>query len=322
MKAIAITRYGGPEVLEVAERPIPQVGRGQVLVRVVASCVNPRDWLVREGRYVFGFMLPAMPFVPGSDIAGEVVEVGPAVESLRVGDAVFGMQPLRGGMGAYAQFVAMDADALALKPATTSFEEAAAVPCAGLTAWGALHRIAAVGPGDRVVINGASGGVGTYAVQIAKALGAHVSAISSAGNHGLCLSLGADEVIDYNTQDPLSLLRDVSVFFDVIGRSSLAKTRSCLREGGRYITTIPSLPTLGTAVGSGLRRAFKLGDGKSAHMVLVRAHGKDLEALGQLMAANRLRSVIEAVYPLEEAPAAHQRSRSWRVRGKLVLRID
>lgn len=322
MKAIIIRSHGGPDVLQLAERPVPRPGRGQVLVRVRAASVNPRDWLVREGKYVFNFALPALPFVIGSDFAGEVVEAGPGVTAFRVADQVFGMQPLRGGMGAYAEYVAIDAGAIALKPRDIGFEEAAAVPCAGLTAWGALARIGRVAPGSSVAINGASGGVGTYAVQIAKALGAKVTAITSTANAALVTGLGADEVVDYKSCDPLAAIRGADVFFDAIGRTDFGRARACLRRGGRYVTTIPGAAAAFTALSTGAARLARLGDGKSSHMVLVRAWGEDLAALGGLMAAGKLRSVIEQSYPLAEAAQAHVRSRSWRVRGKLVLRVD
>ena len=138
MRAVVLHRHGGPEVLTLAAMPLPRLKHGQVLVRVRASCVNPRDWLLREGRYVFRFILGEFPIIPGSDIAGEVVAIGPGVSQWQIGQRVFGMQPIDGRMGAYAQYVAIKADALALIPASISFEDAAAVPCAGLTAWGVM----------------------------------------------------------------------------------------------------------------------------------------------------------------------------------------
>jgi NADPH:quinone reductase-like Zn-dependent oxidoreductase len=322
MQAVIIRRHGGPEVLELADRPVPVPRRGQVLVRVRASCVNPRDWLVREGRYVFGRLLPPLPFTPGSDLAGIVTRLGPGVATLREGDEVFGMQPLLGGMGAYAEYVAIAASAVALKPPSISFEQAAAFPCAGLTAWQALTRVAPVSAGHHVVVNGASGGVGTYAVQIAKALGARVTAVTSGVNAAFVSGLGADQVIDYRAADPLATARDVDVFFDAVGRASFRRARRCLSRGGRYLTTVPSVASALDSLRTAATRHLPAGAGKSSHLVLVRARSSDLAAAAELMVAGRLHSEIEQVYPLEQAAQAQARSRSWHVRGKLVLRVE
>jgi NADPH:quinone reductase-like Zn-dependent oxidoreductase len=320
MRAVFINRYGGSEVLEYGERPRPVPKSRQVLVEVHAAGVNPRDWLLREGRYVFRF-LTKLPLILGSDVSGVVVETGPDASRFRRGDAVFGMQTALGRMGGYAEYIAIDERALAAKPANISHQEAAAVPCAALTAYQALSRIARIGAGSRVTVVGGSGGVGTYATQLAKALGATVTAVTSTGNVSLLQSLGADRVIDYKNERFASVVRDQDTVFDTLGKESLASCRPERAPGGRYITTIPDGRTALQAPFSGLLRRVSGGSLRTAHMVLVRANGADLESIASLMSKGLVRSVIDTVYPLSEARAAQEKSRSWRTRGKLVLAV-
>jgi len=321
MRAVFINRYGGVEVLEHADQPQPVPKSGQVLVEVHAASVNPRDWLLREGRYVFRHLMRGFPLILGSDVSGVVVQSGPGATRFRPGDAVFGMQTAFGRMGGYAESICLDERALAAKPANISHEEAAAVPCAALTAWGALFRIGRTTAGSRVVIIGASGGVGTYAIQLAKAVGAAVVGVTSARNASFVRSLGADRVIDYETERFETLLRSQDLVFDTIGRGSLKKCSAALARRGRYITTIPSAKTLTQAFASSVLRMLRGGNAQSAHAVLVRADGEDLSRIASLMHEGKVRSVIDSVYPLSEVRAANERSRSWRSRGKLVLQV-
>jgi NADPH:quinone reductase-like Zn-dependent oxidoreductase len=231
------------------------------------------------------------------------------------------MQTPLGRMGAYAQSIAIDERALARKPNNISHEEAAAVPCAGLTAYGALLRVGRVRAGSRVTIVGASGGVGTYATQIAKVLGAEVAGVCSAHNAALVQSLGADRVIDYKTERFESVLRSQDLVFDTIGRESLRKCSRALTQNGRYITTIPSATTFANALATNLWRALSLGHAQSAHTVLVSADGQALSQIASWMSTGQVRSVIDSVYPLSDVRLAHERSRTWRSQGKLVIRV-
>ncbi|HUP59328.1 MAG TPA: NAD(P)-dependent alcohol dehydrogenase [Thermoanaerobaculia bacterium] len=321
MRAIFINRYGGTEVLEEGDQPRPVPRSRQVLVEVHAASVNPRDWLLREGRYVFRYLMPGFPLILGSDVSGVVVELGPKATLFRPGDAVFGMQTPLGRMGGYAEYIAIDERALAKKPANISHEEAAAVPCAGLTAYGALLRVGRTRAGSRVTIIGASGGVGTYATQIAKALGAVVSGVSSARNASLVQSLGADRVIDYTTERFDALVYSQDLVFDTIGRESLQTCSRVLTRQGRYVTTIPSVSTFTNALTTNLWRTLRMGNAQSAHTILVRADGQALSQIASLMSAEKVRSVIDSVFPLSEVRLAHERSRSWRSQGKLVLQV-
>lgn len=321
MRAIFINRYGGTEVLEEGDQPRPIPRSGQVLIEVHAASVNPRDWLLREGRYVFRYLMRGFPLILGSDVSGVVVESGRNTTRFQRGDAVFGMQTAFGRMGGYAEYIAIDERALAAKPANISHEEAAAAPCAALTAYGALVRIGRTTGGSRVTIIGASGGVGTYATQLAKALGATVTAVTSARNASLVRSLGADRVIDYTTERFESLLQSQDLVFDTIGRESLRKCSRVLAGQGRYVTTIPNATTMTQALVSALRGISTGGHTQSAHTILVRADGDDLSTIASLMSDGKVRSVIDSVYPLSEVRAAHERSRSWHSRGKLVLQV-
>lgn len=321
MKAVYIERYGGVEVLQYGEHPRPAPQPRQVLVEVHAASVNPRDWLLREGRYVFRYLVSGFPLILGSDISGVVVETGPDASRFKPGDAVFGMQTVLGRMGGYAEYIAISERVVARKPGNITHESAAAVPCAALTAHGALARLGRTRPGSNVLIIGASGGVGTYAVQLAKALGAIVTAVTSTRNVALVESLGADRVIDYKTERFASVVQGQDVVFDTIGEENLASCRPVLTPGGRYITTIPNGQTALQATLSGLLRFVRGGRTQSAHVVLVQANGAHLEAIASLMSKGQIRSVIDSVYPLSEVRAAHERSRSWRTRGKLVLSV-
>ena len=321
MNGIYITKYGGSDQVLYGPLPRPEPKSGQLLVRVRAAAVNPRDWIVRDGRYVFKFALPRFPIILGSDLSGEVVRSGLSASRFRIGDEVFGMQPLTGGMGAYAEYAAIDEIALAHKPPSISHVDAAAVPCAGLTAWQALVNIGGVGHGTRVTVCGASGGVGSYAVQFAKARGARVTAVCSAPNADLARSLGADAVADYKTVHFTKVVGEQDIVFDAVGRDSFGIVAPVLAPGGRYITTIPGASSVLASLASGAIRLATLGRKPSAHLVLVRANGDDLEQISALMAQGRVKSLIDSRYPLAEARAALERSRSWRSRGKIVLEV-
>ncbi len=320
MKAVGIRRYGGLETLEYADWPRPRPGRRELLVRVHAAAVNPRDWLLREGRYVFRRMV-RLPAILGSDFSGVVVERGPQATRFEQGDAVFGMQTAFGQMGAYAEYIAVDERAVARKPPGVTHLEAAAVPCAGLTAWQALTRYSRTGPGSKITVIGASGGVGSYAVQIARAMGAHVTGVTSGANEALVRSLGAAAAVDYRRAHFAAVLRDQDVVFDTIGRESLSSSTPALAPDGTYITTIPSLATAGQSLAAAFRRLGAGGRGRRARVVLCRADGRDLERLADLLARREITSVIDSVYPLPETARAHERSRSWRTRGKLLLEV-
>lgn len=317
MQAAYIERYGGDEVVKIGPRPKPEPGPRQVLIEVHAAAINPRDFLLREGRYVFKHLVLGFPKILGSDVSGRVAEVGSKVTRVRVGDRVVAMQTTFGQMGAFAEFMAVDEDAVALAPKSSDHAHTAGLPVAGLTALQALRDDAHLRGDERVAILGAAGGVGHYAVQIAKHLGAHVVAVCSAANESLVRELGADEVIDYRSRDVVAALAEsgrVDVVLDAIGKSSLARVRACLREGGRYITTVPNPANLRDALRS-------LSKPPISRMVLCRPRGQDLEVLAGMVDAGALRTVIDSTFPLARTADALARSRTQRARGKIILAI-
>lgn len=320
MKAVFIRRFGGNEVLEIGEAPDPVPARGELVVRVRAASVNPRDWMVRSGTYPFRFTLPEFPIVLGGDFAGEVAELGPGVRGFRPGERVYGMQRAFGGFGAFAELIAVRPAVLAPIPAVLDFEHAAAVPLASLTAWHGLHQIARISPGRRVLVNGAAGGVGSFAVQLAAAAGAEVTGVCSRRNLDFVRGLGAGEAIDYGAENFLCMDRRWDLIFDAIGRETWAGCRPRLSSRGWYLTTVPKPADLAAAVTTALGRRVRPGAPRCA-VILARSSGRRLRAVSRLIDEGRVRVPVEAVLGLDRAAEALDRSRTFHTRGKLVLRI-
>ena len=314
MQAFGFRRYGPPEVLGTLEVPRPEPGPREVLIRVAAAGVNPADWALRGGR-LRPFVRLKLPFVSGSDVAGVVEETGEGVTKFVPGEALYAMTPTTTG-GAYAEYVTVAADSVARVPSGLSLEEAAAVPLVALTALQALRDKAELMAGDHVLVNGASGGVGTFAVQISKAMGARVTARCSERNIELVRGLGADEIIDYTRDHITTAESRYDVVFSAVNTLPLLPWRRALRPGGKIVTLNPLFEnTLIARLASIISRVRLEG-------VLVRPSGADLEAVGALISAGKVRPVIDRSYPLHEAAAAHRYSESRRVRGKLVLIVD
>ncbi|MEE8522646.1 MAG: NAD(P)-dependent alcohol dehydrogenase, partial [Thermoanaerobaculia bacterium] len=268
----------------------------------------------------FRALLPRFPFVLGSDVSGVVAAVGGRVQGFREGQEVYAMQPSSRGFGTYAEFVAVPAAAVASKPSTMSHAEAAGVPLAALTARQALLEDAGLKPGHKVLIIGASGGVGSYSVQIAKSIGADVTGVCSTRNLEFVGDLGADRVIDYKREPFLDTGDVYDVVFDTIGKENLKRCAFSLTRRGVYVTTIPSLRTLRDSIVSRLRSSMP-GKRRKSRVVLVRSRGAELAELTRLVEEGKLRTHVDRVFPLEEAAAAHDASRTFRTRGKLVLAV-
>jgi NADPH:quinone reductase-like Zn-dependent oxidoreductase len=306
MRVISQDILGGPEVLHEATRPRPVPGINQILVAVHASGLNPTDWKHRAHRA----FLPEPPFVLGWDVSGVVEAIGFGVTLFRPGDEVFGMLPYPYGVGAHADYVAGPARAFTHKPPALTYVEAGALPLAGLTAWQALVDTAEVGPGQRVLIHAAAGGVGHLAVQIAKARGAHVIGTASMANHGFVRGLGADEVIDYRTTDVAEAVRDVDVVLDCLGGDSPMRSLATLRAGGVLVSLLGGGPELAErAAARGARVAAMLVEADHAGMVAIARHAE----------AGELRPRIAGTFPLAEAAAAHALGETGHTAGKLVL---
>ncbi len=312
MRALVYDRYGSVDVLELREVAAKTIGRGEVLVRVRAAALNPKDSFVRKGRFrvLSGRRFPKYV---GCDFAGEAIAVGRGVAHVGVGMRVFGMLDeyayLRGSI---ADYVVARAREVAPMPSSLSFAEAAALPLVSLTALQALRDVAKLSSGDRLCIHGASGGVGTAAIQIAKALGAHVTTTSSAANLAFCRELGADEALDYASDAPFSGARRFHVVLDAFGNQSLGRVRRALEPHGVYVTTVPSVRIARDAV----RTSF---GHPRARLVVVRPRREDLATVARLVAEGRLRPVIDRTVPFEDAVSGMRHLETKRTRGKIVV---
>lgn len=307
MKAIRLHDYGDRSVLRHEDAPIPAPAADEVLVKVRAAGVNPVDWKVRAG-YLKGRIDYALPLVPGWDVAGEIVALGEKVTGWKAGDAVYS-RPDISRQGSYAEYVAVRASEIGRKPASLDWQHAAAVPLAALTAWQALFEFARLERGERVLIHAGSGGVGLFAIQLAKTRGAHVITTTSARNVDLVKSLGADTVIDYGKQD-FRTLRDIDVVFDTLGGETQAGSWQTLRRGGRLVSIV-DLPDAAAAERHQV----------AAHFCFVQPSADQLGQIGELIDAGKLKVVLDSVYPLAEAAQAHEKSESGRARGKIVLQV-
>lgn len=313
MLAVQFDRYGPPRVLRCREVTKPNCRARGLLVAVRAAGVNPKDCLVRKGK--FRWMTGRrFPLGLGHDFAGTVAAVGPQAPGFHVGDAVYGMT--NGWRGrTYAAFAAVQTTETALMPPRLTFEQAAAVPLAAQTALQALRDIGRLSTGQRVTINGASGGVGTFAVQIACLLGARVTAICSGRNADLVRRLGAERVVDYQRDDIRECTDPVDVFLDVFGNQRFPDIRPLLTGQGRYISTVPGLPILKWGLLS------RLGSGPRASLVVVKSKTGDLLRLSSWIADRRLEPVMDRIFPLQEVQAAHAYIETKRARGKVVLQV-
>lgn len=333
MRAVLCDRYGGPEVLQLADDiPVPRPGPTGVLVRVHASSVNPVDWKLREG-WLSPLWKLRFPVIWGCDFSGVIEEIGPAVTLFKPGDAVYGFKHGKVGQtyrGTYAEYVVVPENTLATKPANLTHEQAAAVPLAAITAWQALVGQGRVKPGQKVLVHAGAGGVGVFAVQIAKAFGAYVSATASAPNQEFLRHIGADQPIDYTKERIQDKLWGYDLVLDAVGESLWSSSLKILRPGGKLVTLtlpIPKPPAsrlkfFSTVVASAARTSLAaLVRGKRLVITQVKPRGGDLEKLNAFIEAGKLRPVIERTYPLESIAEAHRESEAGHVRGKLVLQM-
>ncbi|MBD0741260.1 NADP-dependent oxidoreductase [Streptomyces sp. CBMA152] len=311
MRAVSQETGGGPEVLKMIETRRPEPGRGEILVRVHAAGVNPADWKTRSrGEFAVG---TRPPFTLGWDVSGVVETVGAGVTVFRPGDEVYGMPRFPHPAGAYAEYVAAPARHFARRPKGLTHIESGALPLAALTAWQALVDTADVQPGQRVLIHAAAGGVGHLAVQIAKARGAHVIGTASAAKHDLLRSLGADELIDYRTQDFTETVRDVDVVLDSLGGPNWSRSLRTLRPGGILISILPPDETFPAieAEAAGVRAVF----------MLVEPDRHGLQEVAKLVEDGHLKVIADAVFPLDKAAEAHRLGEMGRITGKIVLSV-
>jgi NADPH:quinone reductase-like Zn-dependent oxidoreductase len=308
MKAVRIHEYGNSDVLAFEDAPMPSITSNEVLVKVVAASVNPVDWKIREG-YLKEMISYPMPLTLGWDVSGVVTAVGTDVTRFRVGDAVYSRPDIKRN-GTYAEYVAIRESEVALKPLTISHNEAASLPLAGITAWEVLITTAQLSAGQKVLIHAGSGGVGSLAVQLAKSRGAYVIATTSGKNRAFVESLGADEVIDYQTQQFTEILQDVDVVFDTLGGDIQESSWSVLKQGG-ILVSIVSPPAEEKARELGVRCAF----------VFIEPNAYILEQLAKLVEQGKLRPIVGAEFALKDIAKAHALSESGRTVGKIILYV-
>lgn len=311
MKVITLNGPGGVTQLKHTDIPVPVPQAGEVLVQVKAISINPVDIKTRLGKGRFGALKDENPLILGWDISGIVTETGEGVTAFKPGDAVFGMVNFPGHGKAYAEYVAAPADHLALKPDNISFEEAAAATLAALTAWQMLVTHATIKAGDKVLIHAAAGGVGHYAVQVAKHLGAYVIGTSSAANKEFVLGLGADEHIDYRNQRFEDVLSNIDFVLDAIGGDNIDRSLLVIRPAGTLISIPSGLNELVTEKAKA--------KGINGYFAMVSSNGKDMAILADLLQKGIIKSHVSQVFPFAEMDKAHLQIESGRTVGKVVI---
>jgi NADPH:quinone reductase-like Zn-dependent oxidoreductase len=308
MKAIRIHTYGGPEVLHYEDAPRPEPQAGEVLVRVHAAGVNPIDWKVREGE-MKDFWPHKFPLILGWDLSGVVEELGSGASRFKIGDEVYSLpDPTRNG--AYADYIVVREPELALKPNSLHHIRAAAVPLAALTAWQSLFDTAQLQPGQRVLIHAGSGGVGHFAVQLAKWKGAYVFATASTKNQDLLRKLGVDEPIDYTQQRFEDIARKIDIVLDTLGDETQERSWSVLKKGGVLVSLVQP-PSEEKAKQLGVRAAI----------IGAQTNGAQLAKIAKIIDSGKLAPIINRILPLSEARRAHELSQSGHTHGKIALRL-
>jgi NADPH:quinone reductase-like Zn-dependent oxidoreductase len=302
MRAARIHAPGGPEALRIEQVPVPRPAAGEVLVRVHYASINPVDWKLQEaGRLPY-------PAIPGGDFAGEVVATGAGVGNVACGDLVAGIVNQRERAGSYAEYLTVPASEIVPRPAAMSMAEAAAYPTVAVAAWRYLVQAAAVAAGERVLVHGGAGGVGSMVVQIAKARGAYVIATASARNHDYLRQIGADEMINYRTTRFEEVVHGVDIVIDTVGGDTLLRSERVLRDGGRLVTLVGSVPAEICVAGRIVCPATPPWD------VL-----QGLGGVAPLIESGALRVNIDQSYPLDAIVEAQEHNRSGRTRGKVVV---
>jgi NADPH:quinone reductase-like Zn-dependent oxidoreductase len=324
MKAVVYTEYGSPDVLHLKEVEKPTPKDNEVLVKVYAASANPLDWRTMRGepflvRLDNGFRKPKTTIL-GADIAGRVVAVGRNVTQFKPGDAVFG-ETSANGLGGFAEYVAVPENAVVLKPETVSFEDAASTPVVGFTAIQGLRNVGNIRAGQKVLINGASGGIGTFAVQYAKANGAEVTGVCSTRNLDMVRSIGADHVIDYTQEDFSRSGQKYDLIYDAIGNRSVGDYKRALTPNGQcVIAGFTTLPRLFSHILLGMW-VSKTGRQKVGLMGSAQTSSKDLQLIAELLETRKVVPVIDRCYPLSETAEAIRYLETMRARGKVIIQV-
>ena len=313
MKAAVIYEYGSPDVFRIEEIEQPVIKSHEVLIKVFVASVNPVDWKQRQGWHR-RFLKAKFPVVVGYDVSGEIVECGADVKDFHTGDKVYTRLTRRFG-GAFAEYAAASESALAIKPDQISWEQAAAVPLAGITALQGLRDKCRLKEGESILVIGAAGGVGHFALQIAKQMGATVTAVCSSRHQKMMVELNPDHYIDYTKNDYKLLPARYDVIFDAAGVDSFRSCRHLLKPGGRYLTTLPRPKLL-------MHKLIALfTSSKKVRTFLMQSKGDDLRILSDMITKNQLKIFIDSVFPLEKIAYAHRRAEEYTTEGKIIVKI-
>ncbi|MEK4712604.1 NADP-dependent oxidoreductase [Sporosarcina sp. FSL K6-5500] len=331
MRAMVIDSYGKVP-MRLAEMPTPEIGEYEVLTEIHAASINPVDFKMRDGKVKL-LIKQKMPLILGNDFSGVVTKVGAKVTQFKVGDAIYG-RPRKSKIGTFAEYIAVHEDDIALKPRNLSFEEAASIPLVGLTSYQALHDILHLQKGGKVLIPAGAGGVGTFAIQLAKIMGAYVATTASEAGADLVKSLGADEVINYKTEQFQNRLQNYDGVFDTLGGKSLETSFQIVKNGGK-IVSVSGVPNARFAkeYGSGFFKtilfsaaSYKLTTLEKKHNVqytflFMKPSGNQLHIIADFIESGKIKPVIDRIFPFEDAQKAMEYSESGRAKGKIILKI-
>ncbi|PEV84499.1 NADPH:quinone reductase [Bacillus thuringiensis] len=331
MKAMIIDRYGKVP-MRMAEVPTPEINEYEVLAEIHAASINPIDFKIREGK-VKMLLKYEMPLILGNDFAGVITKVGSKVTRFKVDDEIYA-RPRKNKIGTFAEYIAIHEDDIALKPKNLSFEEAASIPLVGLTSYQALHDIMQLQKGQKILIHAGSGGVGTFAIQLAKIMGAIVTTTASEAGANLVTSLGADEIINYKTEKFEDILKNYDAVFDTIGGATLEKSFNIIKSGGN-IVSVSGMPNarFGKEFGSGFFKTllFSLASKKLTALekkhnaqysfLFMKPSGDQLRTIANYIEAGQIKPVIDRVFPFEDAQKAMEYSESGRAKGKIIVKI-
>ncbi len=331
MKAMIIDKYGKVP-MRMAEVPTPEINEYEVLAEIHAASINPIDFKIRDGK-VKMLLKYEMPLILGNDFSGVIVKVGSKVTRFKVGDEIYA-RPRKNKIGTFAEYIAIHEDDIALKPKNLSFEEAASIPLVGLTSYQALHDIMHLQKGQKILIHAGSGGVGTFAIQLAKIMGATVTTTASEAGANLVKSLGADEIINYKTEKFEEILKDYDAVFDTIGGTTLEKSFNIIKGGGN-IVSVSGMPNarFGKEFGSGFFKTllFSLASKKLTALekkhnaqysfLFMKPSGDQLRTIANYIEAGKIKPVIDRVFPFEDAQKAMEYSEAGRAKGKIIVKI-
>ncbi|PFF08119.1 NADPH:quinone reductase [Bacillus cereus] len=331
MKAMIIDKYGKVP-MRMAEVPTPEINEYEVLAEIHAASINPIDFKIRDGK-VKMLLKYEMPLILGNDFSGVITKVGSKVTRFKVGDEIYA-RPRKNKIGTFAEYIAIHEDDIALKPKNLSFEEAASIPLVGLTSYQALHDIMQLQKGQKILIHAGSGGVGTFAIQLAKIMGATVTTTASEAGANLVKSLGADEIINYKTEKFEDMLTNYDAVFDTIGGTTLEKSFNIIKSGGN-IVSVSGMPNarFGKEFGSGFFKTllFSLASKKLTALekkhnarysfLFMKPSGDQLRTIANYIEAGKIKPVIDRVFPFEDAQKAMEYSEAGRAKGKIIVKI-